>query len=71
VRAGEIVTPAQLAAVKIGDNVTLRESRGRVTQTTRTWFMVMWQDGTPEIVRRQSSILVNRLHLDTPKGAKQ
>lgn len=57
------VTPEQLAAVKVGDNVTLRESMGRVTQTTRMWFMVMWQDGYPEIIRRTPSILTERLIL--------
>lgn len=64
------MTPAQLITVKIGDNVRLRDSKGRVTQTTRTWFMVMWDDGTPEIIRRASSILTGRLHLDTAPGTQ-
>jgi len=63
------VTPEQLAAVKIGDDVTLIRhtttiSKGRVTQTTPRWFMVMWQDGTPEVIRRTPSIMTDRLHLD-------
>jgi hypothetical protein len=58
------MTPEQLTTVKIGDNVMLRTSRGRVTQTTRTWFMVMWDDGTPEVIRRAPSILTSRLHLE-------
>lgn len=65
------MTPEQLAAVKIGDNVTLRESKGRVTQTTRIWFMVMWEGGTPEIIRRASSILTGRLELVTPEPEHQ
>lgn len=58
------MTPEQLQAVKIGDDVTLRDSRGRVTQVTRTWFMVMWSDGVPEIIRRRESILTSRLQLE-------
>lgn len=58
------MTPDQLVRVKIGDNVTIRGSKGRVTQVTRAWFMVVWQDGTPEIIRRTPSILTKRLHLD-------
>lgn len=60
------MTPEQLAAVKVGDNVTLRDTKGRVTQTTKTWFMVMWEDCSPEIIRRTSSILTGRLVLDVP-----
>lgn len=48
--------------LNIGDNVRLRRDLGRVTQTTRRWFMVTWQDGTPEIIRRdRGSILLTRL----------
>lgn len=69
------MTPEQLAAAKTGDEVTLqgrsrngeRLSRGRITQTTPRWFMVVWYDGTPEIVRRTPSVLADRLHLLTPK----
>lgn len=58
------MTPQELQAVKIGDNVRLRATRGRVTQTTKTWFMVMWDNGTPEIIKRTPTILGGRLELE-------
>lgn len=69
------MTPLQLTTVRIGDDVTLTEGRrasiGRVTQLAPKWFMVVWQDGTPEIVKRdESHPLVRRLHLQTPKGTQ-
>lgn len=64
------MTPHQLTTVKIGDNVTLRESRGRVTQTTARWFMVMWEGGYPEVIRREASALASRLHLEVATAPK-
>ncbi len=66
------MTLAELQAAKPGDNVTLwrhgrvddKRTKGRVTQGTRTWFMVMWSDGVPEIIRRQESIMTARLELE-------
>lgn len=63
------MTIDQLRTVKIGDNVRLERfnhtvMRGRVTQETRTWFMVMWSDGVPEVIRREVSILTSCLHLE-------
>ena len=55
------MTPQQLAAVKIGDEIGLRGNWGVVKQTTPSWFMVTWEDGNVEIVRRASSILTGRL----------
>ena len=63
------MTPEQLKAAKIGDNVTLERNghkitRGRITQATNRWFMVMWADGVPEVIRRETTILTSRLHLE-------
>lgn len=58
------MTPDQLSKIAVGDNVRLRDSLGRVTQCTRIWFMIMWQDGYPEVVRRTPSILTERLQLE-------
>lgn len=60
------MTPEQLKAVKIGDDVTLRDVRGRITQVQKNWFGVMWADGVFEpINRRHHAILISRLHLET------
>lgn len=64
------MTPAQLAIVKVGDNVKLRGDDGRVTQATPRWFMVTWFDGTPQTFRREPSDLVDRMHLQTPRKAR-
>jgi len=66
------MTRDELRAVKVGDNVTLwrhgkvdeKRTKGRVTQCTRTWFMVMWSDGVPEIVKRVPTIMTDRLELE-------
>jgi hypothetical protein len=63
------VTFEQLRTLQLGAEVTLRQSRGRVTQLTRTWFRIVWDDGSVEAVARRSSILVDRLHVQTPKEA--
>jgi hypothetical protein len=56
------MTLDEAAKLEVGSNVRLRDTRGRVTQLTRLWFMVMWQDGYPEIIRRdRHSILLERL----------
>lgn len=61
------MTPQDAAKLAIGHNVQLVRNhvfvtKGRVTQTTRTWFMVTWYDGTPEVIRRdRKSILLDRL----------
>ena len=58
------MTFEQLATVKVGDNVRLRESQGRITMTAKTWFMITWQDGNLETVRRAPTILTERLQLE-------
>ena len=55
------MTSEQLAAVRVGDLVGLRDVLGRVTQATRSWFMVSWDGGNVEIVKRRPSILTGRL----------
>lgn len=70
------MTLAELNAAKIGDDVTLwrhgrvdeKRTKGRITQATRTWFMVMWSDGVPEIVKRRESIMTARLQLEAKTG---
>lgn len=57
------MTPDQLRHLKTGDNVT-RPERGRVTQLTPTWFMVVWQNGEPEIIKRADLVAVQALHLE-------
>lgn len=57
------MTPAQLAAIKIGDLVSLGDNAGKVAQMTKLWFMVTWADGNVEIVHRRSSILTGRMQL--------
>ena len=57
------MTSQQLAAIKIGDHVSLRDVSGRITQCTRTWFMVTWEGGNVEIIKRRSSILIGRMEL--------
>ena len=65
----------QIAAAKVGDNVTLtsrdRVSKGRITQSTPRWFMVTWEDGTPQVVRREQSSVTARLHLDVAPKPKR
>lgn len=66
------MTLSELQAAKPGDNVTLwrhgrideKRTKGRITQATRTWFMVMRSDGVPEIVRRELTIMTERLQLE-------
>lgn len=60
------MTPDELRAVKVGDDVSLRDERGRVTQTTRIWFMVMWPDGVPQVIRRDPTILTQWPKLTRP-----
>jgi hypothetical protein len=55
------MTPEQLAKISVGDGVSLHGNWGVVKQTTPTWFMVTWEDGSVEIIRRTSSILTGRL----------
>lgn len=61
------MTPQEAAKLEIGHTIQLVRDhkpvhKGRVTQTTRTWFMVTWYDGTPEVIRRdRESILLQRL----------
>jgi hypothetical protein len=60
--AQKLVVGSQVELVRLGKPV----AKGRVTQVTRTWFMVTWYDGTPEIIRRdRASILLERLHVQT------
>lgn len=52
------MTPQQLAAVKLGDAVTLHETTcGRVSQSAPSWFMVSWEDGNPQIVSRAYGLI--------------
>ena len=60
--AQKLVVGSHVELVRMGRPV----AKGRVTQTTRTWFMVTWYDGTPEVIRRdRASILLERLHVRT------
>lgn len=63
------MTPEQLAAIKIGDLVSLGDNAGKVAQTTKQWFMVTWAGGNVEIVHRRSSILTGRMQLVVPPKA--
>jgi len=56
------MTLDEASKLEVGHNVRLRSNIGRVTQTTRRWFMVTWQDALPEIIRRdRDSILLQRM----------
>ncbi len=65
------MTPQEAQKLEVGAHVELVRqgkpvAKGRVTQATRTWFMVTWYDGTPEVIRRdRGSILLERLHVRT------
>lgn len=49
------MTPQQLAALKVGDHVSLWGMSGRISQTTPSWFMVTWHGrDTPEMFKRSS-----------------
>jgi hypothetical protein len=60
------MTPVQLAAVKLGDAVTLHETTcGRVSQSAPSWFMVSWEDSDPQIVTRAYGL--HGLEFDLPE----
>lgn len=51
------MTSEEAAAIKIGDRITnLRgDEHGVATQTAPSWFMVTWDDGSPEIILRMAN----------------
>lgn len=59
-----VMTAEQIAALKVGDHVSLYGASGVVKQTTPRWFMVTWDDSKlPIMLRRVSSILTERMEL--------
>lgn len=58
------MTSEQLAAVKIGDRVSLADFTGQVTRAAPSWFLVTWQDESVLIVKRDSwGSTANRMEL--------